>query len=95
MKLTNMGAARACLEDLIYAMEAEDTARIIKSHKAPMHGGEKLQHRHVLSVKVIRGENLLGRGSKPADGFAVITDKESGERLLKSRTVLGAEDPRW
>lgn len=89
-----MGAAKACLGDLIFAMEAEETARIVKQHKPKTNGETKL--RHVFTLTVMRGENLFGKGlNKPADSFLVVTDRETGERLLKSRTVLGAEDPKW
>ena len=88
-----MGAAKACLDDLVFAMEAEETARIVKTHKRLSNGGDK--SRLIFSVTVMRGENLLGKGLKSADAFVIITDPETGERLLKSRTVLGVEDPRW
>jgi len=86
-----MSAAQACLEDLSLAMEADVTTRIVQTR---INGVEKL--RHIFTVTVMRGENLLGKGlNKPADAFVIITDRETGDRLLKSRTVLGAEDPRW
>ncbi|WVQ64082.1 uncharacterized protein L199_002241 [Kwoniella botswanensis] len=94
VKLTDMSAAKQSLEDLMYAMEAEDTARIVKSVKSNTANDKST--RHVFTVTVLRGENLIGRGgSKPADGFVIVTDKETGERLIKTRTILGAEDPRW
>nr|XP_019047884.1 cytoplasmic protein [Kwoniella bestiolae CBS 10118]OCF26814.1 cytoplasmic protein [Kwoniella bestiolae CBS 10118] len=95
VKLTDMSAAKQSLEDLMYAMEAEDTARIVKSHKSTNAANDKTS-RHVFTVTILRGENLLGRGgTKAADGFVVVSDRETGERLIKTRTVLGAEDPRW
>lgn len=91
-----MGAAQISLEDLVVTMEADDTARILKSHKLPSGQTPDKTGRNVFSVTVMRGENLLARNSsKPADGFVVVTDKDNGERVLKTRTVLGAEDPRW
>ena len=94
VKLTDMGAAQICLEDLMESMEAEETARIVTAHKPRAIGGER--PRHIFSITLMRGENLLGKGfSKPADAFVVITDGETSERLLKSRTILGVEDPRW
>lgn len=87
VKLTDMGAAQISLDDLVYAMEAEETSRIVK----PATSGKQ---RYVFSVTVMRGENLLGK-SKAADAFVVITNRMTGERHLKTRTVLGAEDPRW
>ena len=82
-----MGAAQISLEDLVYAMEAEETARIVKPKIAS-------KTRYVFSITVMRGQNLFGK-SKPADGFAVVSEIGGGERLLKTRTVLGTEDPRW
>ncbi|WRT68812.1 uncharacterized protein IL334_005792 [Kwoniella shivajii] len=93
VKLTDMSAAKQSLEDLMYAMEAEDTARIVKAAK-PGSASDKTT-RHIFTVSILRGENLVGRGSKPADGFVVVVDKETSERLIKTRTVLGAEDPKW
>ena len=89
-----MVVAQSSLADLGFAMEAEETARIVKTHKLPSAQAEKSTN--VFTVMIMRGENLLGKGlNKPADAFVHVTDKESGERLLKTRTVLGAEDPRW
>ncbi|OCF44431.1 cytoplasmic protein [Kwoniella heveanensis CBS 569] len=94
VKLTDMGAAKVCLEDLVFAMEAEDTARIVKAAK-PSSQQDK-SSRHIFTVSILRGENLVGRGgSKAADVFVCVVDRETGERLIKTRTVLGAEDPRW
>ncbi len=94
-----MGAAQISLEDLVFAMEAEETARILRSHKVPNGSSSAAlteKTRNVFSVTVMRGENLLAKNlTKPADGFVVVVDKETGERVLKTRTVLGAEDPRW
>lgn len=87
VKLTDMGAAQISLEDLIYAMEADETARIVK----PKATGKA---RYVFSITVMRGQNLFGK-SKPADGFVVVGEVGGGERLLKTRTVLSSEDPRW
>ncbi|EIW67151.1 hypothetical protein TREMEDRAFT_40715 [Tremella mesenterica DSM 1558] len=91
VKLTDMGAARISLDDLSFAMEAEETARIINLKPKP----SSQTVRHVFTVNLMRGENLSGKGNKAPDAFVIINDKESGERYLKSRTMLGAEDPRW
>lgn len=89
-----MGAAKDCVEDLMSSLHAEETARIIRQH-SHRSANEKAT-RHAFTITVTRGENLLSRSqTKAADAFVVITDKESGERVLKSRTVLGAEDPKW
>ncbi|KAK8843517.1 hypothetical protein IAR55_007177 [Kwoniella newhampshirensis] len=91
----DMGAAQVSLEDLVFAMEAEETARIVKEHKLNGALPDKAT-RHVFTIIVLRGDSLLGRGlSKAADSFVTVVDKETGERLIKTRTVLGAEDPRW
>lgn len=87
VKLTDMGAAQISLDDLVYAMEAEETARIVKPTTSA-------KPRYVFSVTVMRGENLLGK-SKAADAFVCVADRTTNARLLKSRTVVGAEDPRW
>lgn len=87
VKLTDMGAAQISLDDLVFAMEAEETARIVKP-------ATNAKQRYVFSVTVMRGENLLGK-TKAADAFVTITNRMTNERHLKSRTVLGAEDPRW
>lgn len=82
-----MGAAQISLDDLVFAMEAEETARIVKP-------ATSAKPRCLFSVTVMRGENLLGK-SKAADAFVCVTDRVTNGRLLKSRTVVGAEDPRW
>ncbi|KIR25299.1 cytoplasmic protein [Cryptococcus deuterogattii 99/473] len=95
VKLTDMGAAKTCLEDMSFAMEAEDTARIIKAHHLSGAQPDKAI-RHLFAVTILRGENLLGKGLvKAADGFVVVLDKQSGERCIKTKTVLGTEDPKW
>jgi hypothetical protein len=89
-----MGAAQVCLDDLHFALEAEETARIVREHKLP--NGPPEKNRNVFTVTIMRGEGILGKGSnKGADGFVTVTDKETGERLIKTRTVLGQEDPKW
>lgn len=94
--MTDMGAAQVCVDDLVFAMEAEDTTRVLQSNKSPRLGGVKEPPRHTFSITILRGENLLGKAqNKGADGFVTITDRETGERYIKTRTVLGAEDPRW
>ncbi|WVR09258.1 hypothetical protein IAU60_006323 [Kwoniella sp. DSM 27419] len=95
VKLTDMGAAQICLEDLVYAMEAEDTLRIVKAAQARSGATQDKSTRHLFTVTILRGESLVGRAAKPADGFVCVVDRETGERLIKTRTVLGAEDPRW
>lgn len=87
VKLTDMGAAQISLDDLVFAMEAEETARIVKPSSAA-------KPRCLFSVTVMRGENLQGK-SKAADAFVCVTDRVTNGRLLKSRTVVGVEDPRW
>ena len=88
-----MYAAQGCLDDLVFALEADETARIVKQHKL---SGPADKNRHVFTVNILRGEGILTKGlTKAADGFAVVTDRETGERLVKTRTVLGQEDPRW
>lgn len=89
-----MGAAKVCLDDLVFALEAEETARIVKEHKLP--NGPPETKRNVFSVTILRGEGILTRAlNKGADGFVVVTDKETGERLIKTRTILSQEDPKW
>jgi hypothetical protein len=88
-----MGAAQICLDDLVFALEAEDTARIVKQNKPP---GVPERSRHIFSVTIMRGEGILNKNlGKGADGFVTVTDAQTGERLIKTRTVLGQEDPRW
>ncbi|WVQ81673.1 hypothetical protein IAT38_003798 [Cryptococcus sp. DSM 104549] len=96
VKLTDMGAAQTSLEDMSFAMEAEDCARIVKAHKLGAGAAPERGVRHVFTVTVLRGEGLLGRGlHKPADGFVTVVDKETGERCVKTKTILGVEDPKW
>ncbi|KAL7418776.1 hypothetical protein Q5752_006459 [Cryptotrichosporon argae] len=95
VKLTDMGAAQVSLDDLAFAMEADETARIVREHRLSVVGNDK-PTRSVFSVTVLRGGGLLGKSqTKPADAFVAVTDKETGERLIKTRTVLAAEDPKW
>jgi len=99
VKLTDMGAARACLEDLSIAMEADESARIVKEHTLKTNGlsspsGRSTQH--VFTITASRGENLLSRNlSKAADAFVSVTDPALGHRLFKSNTALGRVDPTW
>jgi hypothetical protein len=91
-----MGASKICVDDLLFALEAEETARIVKTHKLNTNSPPERTMRHTFTVTVARGENLLSKSqTKGADGFVVVLDKENGERLLKTKTVLGAEDPKW
>ncbi|ODO07655.1 cytoplasmic protein [Cryptococcus wingfieldii CBS 7118] len=95
VKLTDMGAAKTCLEDLTFALEAAHTARIVKSHHLDTPHTERNVN-HVFTVTVVRGQGLLGRGLKGgADAFVVVLDKGTGERRIKTKTILGAEDPKW
>lgn len=95
VKLTDMGAAKTCLEDMAFAMEAKDTARIIKAHHLSGAPPDKTI-RHLFTVMILRGEDLLGKGLvKAADGFVVVLDKQSGERCIKTKTVLNTQDPKW
>ena len=91
-----MGAAKVCVEDLLYAMEAEDTAKIVKERTPRIGTVQDKNLRHTFTVTISRGQNLLGRAQhKGADAFVVVNDRELGERLIKTSTVLGAEDPKW
>lgn len=93
VKMTDLNAAQEYLEELGYQMEAEETERIIRQ-KGPG-GANDRAARHVFAVTVLRGQNLLTGSAKPADAFVTVVDKESSERLFKSRTVLETEDPKW
>lgn len=94
-----MGAAHASMEDLTYAMEAEETARIVRERKLRTGVNGNVTDkaaRHIFTVTVTRGENLLGKGLvKAADAFVTVTDKDMGTRVFKSRTVLNEEGPKW
>lgn len=97
VKLTDMAAARACLEDLAYAMEADETARIVKEHrlKTGLTTADK-PARYLFTITLSRGENLLAKGlSKPADAFVCVMDPSAGQRIHKSKTILGQLDPHW
>ncbi|GMK58894.1 hypothetical protein CspeluHIS016_0603360 [Cutaneotrichosporon spelunceum] len=85
VKLTNMRTAGSFIDDLSYALEAEQTAQLLRASKTAVLG--KL----VFSVRVVRGQGLLTRSSKPANAFVSVFD--GPVRLFKSRTVLDAEDP--
>lgn len=94
VKLTNMGAASEFIDDLSYALEADESARVLREHN--FSGMNNVAPRQIFSVQVVRGQNILTRGSaKPADSFVTIVDHDTGERLFKSRTVLETEDPKW
>lgn len=97
VKLTDMAAARACLEDLAYAMEADETARIVKEHrlKTGLTTADK-PARYLFTITLSRGENLLAKGlQKPADAFVCVMDPGAGQRIHKSKTILGQLDPHW
>lgn len=97
VKLTDMGAAKACVEDLSIAMEADECTRIVRDHKLQI-GATAQQDklaRHVFQITVSRGENLYARGlAKPADAFVVVNDTAVG-RILKTKTQMNQIDPIW
>lgn len=99
VKLTDMGAARACLEDLGIAMDADETTRIVKEHNLKTNGspnGNAKSTQHVFTVTASRGENLLSKNlQKAADAFVTITDPVTSNRLLKSNTAISSADPTW
>lgn len=86
-----MGAAGQFIDDLARALEADQSARVLREHKlAPTSAP-----RQVFSIQVLRGQHILTRDAKPADAFVTVTDTASGSRLFKSRTQLESEDPKW
>ncbi|KLT40639.1 hypothetical protein CC85DRAFT_303946 [Cutaneotrichosporon oleaginosum] len=87
VKLTNLGAAGSFIDDLVHALEAEQTASVLGPSVTAASA------RQVFSVQVVRGQGLLTRSLKPADAFVAVLD--GPVRLFKSRTVLSAEDPAW
>ncbi|WWD20945.1 hypothetical protein CI109_105423 [Kwoniella shandongensis] len=96
VKLTDMGAAQVSLEDLVYAMEAEETARIVKQHKLNGALPDKAS-RHVFTITILRGDNLLGRGlSKPADGEQSFEISVGAVKILElqayDRQLVGKHD---
>jgi len=95
VKMTNMSAARAALEDVGFFMEADECARVVRERKLQDAIEQPTSHR--FSVTLLRGQNLLtlSRSAKPADALVHVTDTVTGERLFKSRTVLESEDPKW
>lgn len=93
VKLTNMGAAGEFIDDLSYALDADGSARVLREHLSTANSPAP---RQIFTVQVLRGQNILTRGSaKPADSFVAVYDLDTGERLFKSRTVLETEDPKW
>lgn len=99
VKLTNMSAAKCCLEDLGIAMEADETVRIVREHHLKTTGSAEVLGKtgqQVFIVTLARGENLLGKNSgQGADTFVTVTDPSAENRLFKSHTVLGQADPTW
>ncbi len=99
VKLTDMVAAKASTEDLMVAISADETARIVREHKLRVGGvGREPDRpaRYLFSVDVARGENLLGKGLvKPADAFITVQDVSTGTRVIKTGTVIGRLDPHW
>lgn len=99
VKLTDMGAAKQCLEDLMVAMEADETARVVKEHKLKTGGGNNAHDkpvRYLFTITVSRGENLLGKGlSKAADSFVTVADHSASNRVFKSNTIMNRVDPSW
>lgn len=99
VKLTDMIAAKACVEDLSFAMEADETARIVKDHKLMVGGYGNAQEttaRYIFAITITRGENLLSRGlHKAADAFVTVLDTTANARVHKSKTMIGQLDPAW
>lgn len=93
VKISNMSACATSLDDLMTAIGPEETTRLVRTKTR---GDVDQAIKYPFVVGITRGQNLLGKGQgKAADAFCVIADNQSGERLIKTRTVLGVEDPRW
>lgn len=89
--MANMGACCTGVEDLLVAVDYEDAARYIP---AKLRQGTT-SSTQTFEITVGRGMILLGKGQNKMDAFCVITDKATGQRLMKTRTVLSGEEPSW
>ena len=61
---------------------------------SPSAGRRELAGPASFSVTVLGGENLHTKQGKSIEAFVVIQERDTGERVLKTRTVSG-DDARW
>lgn len=99
VKLTDMGAAKVSVDDLMHAMEADETSRIVRDHqlRTGTTAAKDKPARYIFQITVSRGENLLGKGlSKAADAFVSVHDTSDGTtRVHKTNTLISQIDPMW
>ncbi|KAJ9107899.1 hypothetical protein QFC19_002642 [Naganishia cerealis] len=99
VKITDLLAAKQCTEDLAFALDAEETSRIVKEHRlrtgAPMQrtGTDAKYDFHIV---LGRGENLYAKNlATPADAFVSVFEAGNSTRLHKTSTVMSRIDPTW
>jgi hypothetical protein len=61
---------------------------------SPSSGRRTLAGPAAFSVTILGGENLHTKQGKSIEAFVVVAERDTGERLLKTRTVL-SDDARW
>ncbi|ORX38986.1 hypothetical protein BD324DRAFT_618118 [Kockovaella imperatae] len=90
-KLMDITQSQVSLQDIISDQDISSKPNV----KSLRVNGDATGRRAV-TVTLMRGSGMLAKGStKAADAFVVFSDKETGDRLLKTQTILGNENPRW
>ncbi|KAJ9121626.1 hypothetical protein QFC22_002246 [Naganishia vaughanmartiniae] len=99
VKITNLIAAKQCTEDLGYALDAEETSRIVKEHRlktGTANQGKGADAKYDFHIVVGRGENLYSKNlATPADAFVSVFESGNTTRLHKTSTVMSRIDPIW
>lgn len=99
VKITDLIAAKQCTEDLGYALDAEETSRIVKEHRlktGTANQGKGADAKYDFHIVVGRGENLYSKNlANPADAFVSVFELGNTTRLHKTGTVMSRIDPTW
>lgn len=92
-----MSAAGRALDELGDKLLMDPSSirnRAGSSPSSPASGRRELPGPAAFTVTILGGENLHTKQGKAIEAFVVFTERESGERVLKTRTVSG-DDARW
>jgi hypothetical protein len=67
---------------------------VMGSPGSPSAGRRILPGPAAFTVTILGGENLHTKQGKSIEAFVVVAERDTGERVLKTRTVSG-DDARW
>lgn len=93
LRLNNVHGARALLDKMYTAVNADKVAELTRSQAPPV--PTKHAQRNLFTVKVVLGEGLAtADGVSRVDPFVTLSD-ERGVRIAKTRTLYETKEPRW